>query len=182
MSGQLPLVLGAGVIVVGTGAAVAASAQRVGYIEHAAGVHPAMRGLLSEWDRVGSHVVVVAPGGTDWPYPGGVRTDEAGQAAAAGAGLSGASKLRDTPHGRAAALDVWPDGFVPSRGFDTQPGMELLFRIFGEWAERQTVRIGSDSYNFTWGGRFSKPDLPHVEIFGWRTLPFPPPHYGEGFA
>jgi hypothetical protein len=179
----LPILLGAGVIVAGAGAAVASSARRVGFIEHATGVHPALRGLLGEWNRVGGHTVVVAPGDVaSWPYPGGVRTDEAGQVAAAGAGLSKATTLRDTAHGRGAALDVWPDGFDPHRGFDTQPGLEHLFRVFGEWAEAQSVQVGGDVWNFTWGGRWKKPDLPHVEIFGWRSLPFPPPFYGEGFA
>lgn len=177
-----PIVLGAGAIVLGASAAAAARtvAHKVTYIEHARGVHPALRALLTEWNRVGTHTVVVAPGATDWPYPGGVRTDADGQAAAAAAGLSRATTLRSTPHGRAAALDVWPEGFNPRRGFDVQPSMEPLFRIFGEWAERQRVLVGDREFLFRWLGKAG--DLPHVELIGWEALPFPPPNYGEGFA
>lgn len=143
--------------------------SRVLYRERADGVHPDLQWLLDEWEREGTFVVQIA-GGPDWPYPGGVRTDEATQQAAAAAGLSAATSLAQTPHGRAAALDVWPDGFNPHLTFDAQPGQLQLMQTFGAWAE---------SKGFTWGGRFSTPDYPHVEIVNWRNLPFPPPTYSR---
>lgn len=181
MSTAAVIVVGAGAVVVG-GAAVIAARGQVNHLEHAAGVHPALRALLGAWNSSGPHRVVISPADTDWSPTGGVRTDEASQAAAAGAGLSNASALRDTPHGRAAALDVWPEGFNPHRGFDAQPGMLPLFNVFGEWAESQRVVFGGALFEFSWGGRWSKPDRPHVEIRGWQQLPFPPPDYGEGFV
>ncbi len=175
-------IIAAGAVIVAGGAAAAVASRKVRYLENAAGTHPALRALLTAWDSTGTHTVTVAPAGTDWPIPGGLRLEVEGQAQAAALGLSNATTLRDTPHGRGAALDVWPDGFNPRRGFDVQPSMKQLFQVFGEWAELQAVRVGSAEFSFTWGGRFSKPDMPHVEIYGWRSLPFPPPPYGEGFA
>jgi hypothetical protein len=130
------------------------------------GVHPAIRALLDAWEREGTHIVVIGGGGS-WPS-GGLRVDESSQAAAAAAGLSSAATLATTPHGRGAALDVWPEGFNPHRSFEEQPGMRELMVVFGEWAEAK---------GFAWGGRWAKPDMPHVELRDWRSLPFPPPDY-----
>jgi hypothetical protein len=149
-------------------AAAGTSAKRVFYRERAEGVHPALVGLLDSWERDGEFAVQVA-GGEGWPYPGGLRTDEATQAAAAATGLSAASTLKDTPHGRGAALDVWPMGFEPYQSFEVQPGMRELMTRFGEFAEAR---------GFEWGGRWGKADYPHVQVPGWRSLPFPPPYGG----
>lgn len=173
------IIVGAGVVVAGAGA-VAATRGKVHFIEHAAGVHPALRALLGEWNRNGSHEISVAPADTNWPTPGGVRTDAEQQAADYRAGLTRASTLDQTAHGRAAAIDVWPKGFNPRRGFDSQPTMEHLFRVFGEWAERQVVVLDEVEYRFNWLDEIT--DLPHVEIIGWRALPYPPPDYGRGFV
>lgn len=154
----------------GAAQALELGAGRVRHRDRADGVHPDLQWLLDQWEVEGSHTIVIA-GGDDWPYSGGVRVDETSQAAAAGAGLSKASTLQDTPHGRGAALDIWPEGFNPHRGFDDPDqleGAQQLMHVFGEWAE---------SKGFTWGGRWQRPDEPHVEITNWRDLPFPPPDY-----
>ncbi len=136
----------------------------VGHIERALGVHPSLLALLEDWNRFGLHDVVIA-GGEGWPN-GGLRTDVLEQHKAFVAGLTKARTLADTPHGRGAALDVWPRGFNPHRGFDTQPDMPDLFRVFGQFAEDR---------GFVWGGDWASfQDLPHVEIADWRHLPYPP--------
>lgn len=153
----------AAAVAVGTKKAISLSG-RVQNRERAAGVAPELSALLDAWELEGTHQVQIG-GGPSWPYNGGVRRDAAAQAAAFAAGLSNAQQLSDTAHGRGGALDVWPAGFNPNRGFETQPGMEQLFKVFGQWAE---------SKGFVWGGRWSTPDLPHVELRNWRSLPFPP--------
>ncbi len=143
----------------------------VAHIERALGVHPSLLALLEDWNRLGSHDVVIA-GGEGWPN-GGLRTDVLEQHKAFVAGLTKARTLADTPHGRGAALDVWPYGFNPHRGFDGQLDMPALFRVFGQFAEDR---------GFVWGGRwdFHTPgstlsgDYPHVEVADWRHLPYPP--------
>lgn len=152
---------------------------RVLELDRAHGVHPSLLELLASWEREGSHDVVVAPNG-------GLRTDARLQAALASGGASAASTLRSTPHGRAAALDVWPVSFlahVPraqggtaSRwtSWEALPAdVREAFAAFGRFAE---VR------GFVWGGRwrgktFPHGDQPHVELREWRTMPFPPPVY-----
>lgn len=138
-----------------------------------AGVHPRLVELLDHWEREGWFDVVIAHGTYGKiTYVGGLRTDSAQQAATAGAGLSNASTLRSTAHGRGCALDVWPLGFDPTKPFSAQPGMQQLMQAFGEWAERR---------GFIWGGRwkFQAPgaevagDWPHIEVPGWQNMPFP---------
>ena len=133
-------------------------------VERAAGVRPELRALLDDWAREGTHPVLVAP-------DGGLRfgaADAAKQAAFFASGASKAATLADTPHGRGAALDVWPVGFAPGKTMDSQPTMRARFQVFGEWAERK---------GFTWGGRWKSfgvdGDAPHVEIPNWRRLPMP---------
>lgn len=161
-------IVAAGLLVTGFGVAsvLPTASGLVRERERADGVHPALQALLDAWEREGTHVVVIG-GGEDWP-PGGLRTDALGQAAAAAVGLSGAMTLQQTPHGRGAALDVWPEGFNPRQSFEAQPGMRELMVVFGEWAERK---------GYAWGGRWTKQDFPHVELRDWRSLPFPPPDY-----
>ncbi|PZR07086.1 MAG: hypothetical protein DI536_28945 [Archangium gephyra] len=147
------------------------------HLERARGVHPDLRALLDEWAKHGSHDIVVAPNG-------GVRTDEKLQAQLAAGGSSKATTLRSTPHGRAAALDVWPVSFLPyvpaanggtgKRWVSWENLPELVrreFHVFGLFAETQ---------GFEWGGRwrdevFKTGDQPHVQMKGWKTMPFPPP-------
>lgn len=168
-----PLALAAlGVLALGAGAAVAAGrgGGRVLYRERADGVHPDLQWLLDQWESEGSHVVEIA-GGPNWPHPGGLRSSELGQAATAAMGLSKAVTLQETPHGRGAALDVWPRGFRPDRSYaaaDQLPGARELMATFGAFAR---------SRGLVWGGLWSTPDDPHVELCNWRSLPFPPPDY-----
>ncbi len=123
------------------------------HVERAAGVHPSLIGLLSDWERDGTHDVLVA-GGAPWPN-GGFES-----------GLSKARSLLDTPHGRGAALDIWPAGFIPSRSMGDQPQMLALFTAFGDFAV---------AHGFHWGGHWiTFKDLPHVELPNWRSLPYPP--------
>jgi hypothetical protein len=140
------------------------------------GVVPLLQTLLDAWVRVGTHDIVIAP-------DGGLRTSVAQQAEKAASGLSNAKTLRQTPHGRGCALDVWPLSFlefVPlSSGGTAQrwaAWAELPqrvrdeFRAFGEFAERN---------GFRWGGRFRgklfpNGDQPHVELMDWQRWPFPP--------
>lgn len=142
--------------------------------ERARGVHPDLQQLLDDWAQSGTHDIVIA-GGNGWPN-GGLRTKAEVDAAHAG-GLSNATDLSQTPHGRGAALDVWPVGFVPSKSFDAQPGMQDLMKAFGDFAVAKSL---------VWGGRFSgtysptstvSGDWPHVELANWTSLPFPPPDY-----
>lgn len=182
---MLPLALALlAVVVVMTarGSSTTGATCSVLHRERAAGVHPALQQLLDAWTNEGDFDVVVG-GGAGVPG-GGLRTqDEEDEAVAEGNTLS--SSLASTPHGRGAALDVWPAGFAYSLPFSAQPGMQDLMRRFGEWAEGK---------GYTWGGRWGvsfgngedgRPlhgDWPHVEISGWQSLPFPPPDYAMGAA
>lgn len=163
----LVLVAGKATAAVGVGTSRRAS---VGSRWAAAGVHPALQALLDAWEREGWFDVEVGTPFGGFPG-GGLRTasDAGGQLAACQQGLSGACTLAETPHGRGAALDIWPAGFVPTRDYASQPGTLELMRQFGQWAKTQ---------GFDWGGDWANPDMPHVEMRGWRSLPFPPPNGG----
>lgn len=143
--------------------------QRVLDRDRADGVDLRLLWLLDEWERYGSHVVRIA-GGTygGHTYIGGVRTP-AQQLAQFNAELSKAPTPRDAPHCHAGALDVWPLGFVPSRSFEEQPvpaDYQGMFRVFGEFAKAR---------GFEWGGEWPSPDMPHVQVKDWRSLPCPHP-------
>lgn len=130
--------------------------------ERAAGVHPSLLKLLDDWERVGWFDVMIAP-------DGGVRTDEAKQAKLYAQGVTKAKSLSETPHGRAAALDIWPVDFEPfvSGTWAAVPEVvKTQFYAFGQFAQEQ---------GFNWGGAWSSfKDYPHVEVPNWRLLPFPP--------
>lgn len=141
--------------------------------EVADGVHPDLQRLLDLWEQEGSFDIRVASG---------VRT-QAEQTQNYQLGLTRASDVSTTPHGRGAALDIHPVGFNPNACFASQPGMLDLMNQFGQWAESQ---------GFVWGGRFSgyyspacktidnvTGDRPHVELKGWQSLPYPMPDYSQ---
>lgn len=145
--------------------------------EAARGVHPALQRFLDVWEERGPFDIVI--GQLAGFLGGGLRTSDAGQAAVCAAGLSDACTLVDTPHGRGAALDLWPaEGFNPYVAWRNQPAeIHAAFQAIGEFAE---------AYGLTWGGRWRTEkmpdgDQPHVEIRGWRSLPYPPPPYA-GFG
>lgn len=134
--------------------------------ERAEGVRSELQDLLLAWEQYGTHDVQIATNG-------GLRTSQAVQAQLAAEGGSNATSLRQTPHGRGAALDVWPVGFERYVNGTWQAVPEELraqFEAFGAFAEGR---------GFVWGGRwrsakFPNGDQPHVEIRGWQSLPYPP--------
>jgi D-alanyl-D-alanine carboxypeptidase len=155
------------VVVLVWGLGVDGLTSMMGHKERAAGVHPELRALLDAWDAFGTHKAVVA-------YEGGKRTDAAKQASYAASGTSNAATLETTPHGRGAAVDVYPASFLPHLALrtawpDLPQQVRDEFEAFGVFAEGR---------GFTWGGRwrsakFPYGDQPHVELRNWKSLPFP---------
>ncbi len=128
-------------------------------IDRAEGCRPELRKLLSDWVEEGSHDVIVAE---DGGYRVGPEA-EAKQETFFATGMSKARTLKETPHGRRCAVDVWPVGFNPHRSFDDQPGMRDKFLLWGRFVE---------SKGFKWGGRFKSfgdGDMPHCEIPAWHA-------------
>lgn len=174
MRGWGPVLVVAGLLLLAGGsvAAAAPSTRRATVYNRwaAAGVHPQMQALLDLWEQEGWFNVEV---GTPFAgFPGGglrVAADAAGQLAACQSGLSNACTLADTPHGRGGALDIWPEGFIPTKSYAEQPGTRELMIAFGQWAK---------SKGYVWGGDWANPDYPHVEMRNWRSLPYPPPNGG----
>lgn len=138
----------------------------------ALGVRLELQELLDEWERVGTHKVIIPT----HPW-GGLRTSESDQASYADGGMSAAATLRTTPHGRGGGLDVWPEDFphYVNGTWDAVPAyIKQQFEDFGVFAEL---------HGFVWGGRwrsatYPNGDQPHVELRNWRELPFPPPAGG----
>jgi hypothetical protein len=138
-------------------------------IERANGVDGRLMGALEAWEQHGPFVIMV---GKD----GGVRDDEDLQAELYSQGLTKASTLERTPHGRGGALDLWPvvDG-VPvfaNHSNETAEGRNqnakelALYQEMGTWFKRM---------GFVWGGDWKGlRDYPHVEIANWTSLPYPP--------
>lgn len=169
------LALALGAVLVGRRAL--APAGRVLERARAAGVAPELVALLDAWDVSGPHAVLVAP------Y-GGLRTTQEDQSKLAELGMSAATNLATTPHGRGAALDVWPVAFlahVPrswggtasrwSTWDEVDEPIKAQFATFGAFAEARGLQ---------WGGRwrsskYPSGDQPHVELPNWQRLPFPPP-------
>jgi hypothetical protein len=153
-------VVGVALVVAGVAAPVKrVNGPRVRNRQRAAGAHPRLIAFLDWWDANGPIPITVGENG-------GVRTDPAAQLGYYLAGTSGAATLDDTPHGRGAAMDLWP--YIPGTLTpDFGAGAESLARYLaiGEAAER---------FGLVWGGRWTKPDRPHVELPGWRQLPYPP--------
>lgn len=85
--------------------------------------------------------------------------------------VTNAPHAEDTAHGRCMALDfcpvegskyLWPDekGITP----EESKRREEFFVVIGELAERN---------GFVWGGRWTSPrDLGHIELEGWRNIPY----------
>lgn len=178
-----PVLIVAGVLLLAGGAVNAAAAEpsrraRVINRQAARGVHPELQGFLDWWEFNGPFDIEI---GQLAGFPGGgLRTeaDAGGQAAACAADLSAACSIIDTPHGRGAALDLWPVGFGfnPWLPWAQQPAeIKAAFAKIGQLAE---------VYGLEWGGRWRTAqmpdgDQPHVQMRNWRSLPYPPPAYGE---
>lgn len=152
---------------------------RVLELQRARGVHPRMLVLLLEWAKRGTFDVVVA-------MHGGVRLDQGVQSMLSGGGMSAASTLKMTPHGRGGALDLWPAGFLSSvptsfggtaARWGTWEGLPQ--RVRDEFAELGRF---SQALGYRWGGvwvgkSYPHGDQPHHELADWQRLPFPPPTY-----
>jgi hypothetical protein len=135
------------------------SGPRVQNRERAKGAVAALQAFLDWWDANGPFAILVAP-------DGGVRTDAAKQAMYYEQGNSKARTLEETPHGRGAALDLWPVGFNPRLKLEAQPEVKAKFETMG--------RIAKEQFGLTWGGDWGW-DFPHVEVKNWRrSLPYPP--------
>lgn len=139
---------------------------RVQNRERARGALPPLQAFLDWWDRNGPFSILVAP-------DGGLRTDAAKQAMYYAQGNSKAKTLAQTPHGRGAALDLWPVGFNPSKDLKLQPDIKAKFEEMGAIAKGQ--------FDLTWGGDWGW-DFPHVEIKSWSKLPYPPTGGFAGFG
>lgn len=87
--------------------------------------------------------------------------------------VTNAKTLFDTPHGRGKAADAYPAILDPTGTFvvgiksnDKDPQTLLQFAQYGALAE---------AHGLEWGGRWAKPDRPHVQCKNWRD-PSPPPN------
>lgn len=136
--------------------------------ERLLGVHPSFTGLLRDWEFEGSFDILVAPDGGYRIGP----ADEAKQAKFYRDGASKAATLKDTPHGRGAAIDVWPYAFKPSVPLNQQLGVKNQFLEFAEFAKARGFIAGAD-----WGW-----DFPHIEMKNWLSLPWPPRQWTTGVA
>lgn len=132
----------------------------------AAGVNARLLAFLDWWEAFGPFPISVG-------WKGGLRTDEAEQAALFGRGVTKARTLGETPHGRGGALDLYPVIDGVTRGLDGDKNMteaRAYFAQLGALAKQQ---------GFVWGGDFkSITDLPHIELPDWKYLPMP----GRGVA
>lgn len=127
--------------------------------ERARNAHPALQSFLDWWQVNGPFPILVAP-------DGGLRTDAAKQASYYAQGMSKAKTLAETPHGRGAALDLWPVGFDPAKKLEQQEDIKEKFKEMGRIAK-------ASPFNFTWGGDWGW-DYPHIEVKGWKNMPYPP--------
>ncbi len=131
--------------------------QRLFNRQRAAGVHPKLQEFLTWWEEHGPFPISVVA-------EGGVRTDEAKQRDFFNRGVSKAATLKETPHGRAAALDLAP--------YDTQKKAPVFTGVDAEFA---AIGSAAKAHGLVWGGDWTGlKDLPHVELPNWRSLPFPP--------
>lgn len=135
--------------------------HRLYHRERASGLEPQLEMFLDWWAAFGPFPLVV-------PALGGVRTDEATQAALYARGVTNARTLAETPHGRKGAVDLAPytrQGALYAPDYSETPANLARYETLGRAAEAHGLR---------WGGRWSRPDRPHVEVPNWRSLPFPP--------
>lgn len=127
--------------------------------ERAAGVDQRLVELLEWWDAHGPWPVVI-------PEHGGLRTSEAEQAELYARGVTHARTLAATPHGHAGALDLAP--------YRRQAG-GLYAPDFSRPADFSAIGLAAEALGLVWGGRWTDPDLPHVEVPDWRSLPMANP-------
>ena len=130
--------------------------------QRANGVNAKLQAFLDQWVKDGPFEIGV---GDD----GGVRTDAAKQLAYFKAGNSNASTLDQTAHGRGGALDLYPVIGGHWRGLQGDPNPADSARYFA------VIGARAKAAGLAWGGDFKtmRPDLPHIEVPSWRTLPMP---------
>lgn len=145
--------------------------------ERAEGVHSSLIALLDAWEREGSFPILVAP-------DGGLRI---GAIAAASqlrfylTGLSKAKTLSETPHGRGAALDIYPVGFDSKKGLSKQPEIRAKWLTLIAFAQARGFISGKDWTSFV-APDGTTGDWPHLQMANWTKLPYPPPDYRQGMA
>jgi len=127
------------------------------HIERMRGVLPQLQAKVLAWN--GPFDILVAP-------EGGLRTDAAKQIAYYNAGNSKAKTLKETAHGRGAAVDMWPVDFNPAVSLDLQPVAKVRFIYMREWAESQGLVLIGTPYE-SW-------DMPHWQLPNWTNYPYPP--------
>ena len=127
--------------------------------------HPRLREFFGWWEKHGPWPITIPPNG-------GLRFDALEQARLFSEGHTKAMLLIDTPHGRGCAVDAYPavldatGTYVAGiRNNAKDPRTAKMFAQYGALAE---------SWELTWGGRWTFQDLPHVEVPSWREAPFPP--------
>lgn len=156
--------------VAASSAAMVTTSKRVQGRHRALGVRRQMTELLDAWDAQGTHDVIIPEPIRGVVAPPGLRTVQ-DQLDAFAAGLTEATTIVDTAHGRGFALDVHPVDFNPRVAWERQPAdVRAKFEAFGVFAERFTA---SDGSRFVWGGRWRTAklpygDQPHVEVKDWR--------------
>jgi len=129
------------------------------HFERLKGCRPEIIAFFNWWSKHGPYPLTI---GQD----GGLRKDEAKQLAFFNSHKSKARTLADTPHGRGAAADAYkailnPEGTkVVAVKLDRKS-----FEQYGALAEKR---------GFTWGGRFTSFDGPHIQMKEWKMLPYPP--------
>lgn len=132
------------------------SGAKVWHRERAKGVRPELQAFLDWWEQNGAFPITVVE-------HGGVRYDQAEQAALFARGATKAATLADTPHGHAGALDLAP--YDEKKRAPMWSGADHLFAAIGAAAKARGLKWGGDWQSFK--------DLPHVELPNWRSLPMP---------
>jgi hypothetical protein len=146
--------------------------------ERADGLDGRIGAFLDWWEQNGPFPIMV---GVD----GGLRTPEKQEELFA-RGVTKAKTIETTPHGHAAAVDLWPVNELGRPQFKVGV-FNLKTRM---WEDRSDIgkpldpehlqryqQIGqlAKAQGFEWGGDwFSFKDLPHIEINGWASLPLVP--------
>ena len=128
--------------------------------ERAYGVRPELLGFLDWWRIHGPFRITIGE-------HGGLRTSDTVQLALYLKGASDARTLRDTPHGRGAALDLYRVTRWTERG-------AVLEVALADHAAFGAIGAAAKAYGLAWGGDWQKPDEPHVQLPDWRSLPFQP--------
>lgn len=161
------------------GSSSSAAGGLVEGLERLRGVRPNLWAFFVWWDQHGPFPLYI-PTDAEAKHAGAnspvLRQSDSDQAAAAAQGSSKATTVRQTPHGRWAAVDAWVKGFNPHVAWPAQPqDIKDKFARYGklatQWRGGGVLKWGGDWVGIV--GPYG--DQPHVEEVGWTALPFPPP-------